>query len=147
MRGTLEGTCTNEYNKTKAKYNLLGENDDSEDEEEDDDNNYEPNIANGEGFTHEKPYLITELSYSEDFMTQGKLQFTFFMEDGVLVDEMDEIIDDPNRIVGLYNLDTRYMDVDHIIYIRNEKTGNDYAVEMNPNSYQEIIQGGSPSVG
>ena len=103
---------------------------------------FEPNRPGNTQYDSAKPYLITESAYSTEFLIHDKLVYTFFMADGTLMNENEEIITDENYTVGTYNLDCKYMDQDHIVYVRNEKAGADYAIEMNPNSYQEMIQGG-----
>lgn len=88
----------------------------------------------------EKPYIISVDDFMHAEVGYPQLTFTFFEEDGMLVDEDERVIDTVEETVGLQNLQFGYLSKDpNVVYIRNEKTGYDYEVLRHQGSYAEEI--------
>ena len=138
---SLRGTRTDALNEAKRRYDLMNRGGNIIDEETVEEVN--PDDEEGNVVDYNFPYVISEESYSEDFLNHDKLQITYYAEDDTLADEQEEIIDDIDALVGYDNLDMKYTSATHPeqIYVRNERIGADYEITINLNSYQELIQG------
>lgn len=145
---SLQGTRTNEYNRTKQNYNLVGKRTAGEEitEEYDEEDEYDDEVnpeTDDESVDSEYPYVITEESFSEEFLNHDKLSITYYMEDDVLADENEGIVDDVDMLVGYDNLNEMNAGLMHpqTIYVRNERISIDYEISINFNSYQETVLG------
>lgn len=86
-------------------------------------NNYteEPHIP------EDAPYFITADEYGE-FDDYGALLLTAFV-DGTLVDDNDEIVDNPDEIVGEHTIFSAYQNKEEdTIYVRNDQKKCDYEI-------------------
>lgn len=81
------------------------------------------------------PYRIEPTEYGEG-PEYDKQSLIFYEEDGVVADETDVIVDDPDSVIGLENLD--HFDSSDVIYIRNERLEIDYEVLKDPGSFAEV---------
>lgn len=80
------------------------------------------------------PYCIDPMEYGEDGYEKQSL--IYYDEDGVVADESDNVIEDPDDIIGLENLDRFQGDS---LYIRNERLNIDYEVLKDPGSFSEVL--------
>jgi len=133
---SLNGTRTNEYNQVKRNYGLVGvgmtfDEDELAPTEEDD--SVDP----------DKPYVITEESFSEEFLNHDKVTITYYGADDTLADEDGSIISDIDEIVGYDSLDMKNTGLTHphTVFVRNERIGTDYEILINLGSYQEQVLG------
>lgn len=84
------------------------------------------------GFEAKQPYVISRESYAhdDDYEEHEKLTLTYLPRFRVLLDEDNEVVDDPGAVVGWKNL-TRFGDesgdVD-TVFIRNERMEADFEV-------------------
>lgn len=85
------------------------------------------------------PYMIDETDYIDpQFNSYTKQQFTYF-GDGTLIDDGDDIIPNPNDVVGLDNLiEFESGDKDRI-FVRNEGYNADYEILFKEMSYSEYM--------
>lgn len=93
--------------------------------------------------TLDSPYVIDRDEYMEGERGYSQVTLTYFAEDDTLVDEGDMPVENPDRVVGIVNLDKfghRSMDP-RIVYIRNEKLSADYEVLLHDGSYGEVVHG------
>lgn len=92
---------------------------------------------------NDDPYIITIDDYNTTNSHYDKITVTYYSEDDVLADENEEIISDPNSIIGedaLLNFGEGSDDAD-IVYVRNEKIAVDYEVIRVYKSYSRDILG------
>lgn len=93
--------------------------------------------------------IISEREYLETHVTDyGKLDWTYYSEDNSLCDENEELVPDVNAFIGPYALHSFGEDNDDpdIVYIRNNKLGNDYCVTRLHASYSEAVLGIIPGI-
>ena len=85
------------------------------------------------------PYIIDQDDYEDSqFSMFSKQQYTCF-GDGVVIDENDEIVADPNGLLGMDNL-IEFEDGKHdVIFIRNEDLSADFEVVYKEMSYGEFM--------
>lgn len=112
-----------------------------------DDDNYHEElfIPRGEPKT---PYIITEDQFYNEYEHYDKTTIYFFEEDNVLVDEREELIDDPESIIGdvpaylfaenEHNM-VDYDDDPDVIHIRNDKLATDFEVIRRDESYRNPL--------
>lgn len=93
--------------------------------------------------------IISEREYLETHVTDyGKLDWTYYSEDNSLCDENEELVPDVDAFIGPYALHSFGEDNDDpdIVYIRNNKLGNDYCVTRLHASYSEAVLGIIPGL-
>lgn len=85
------------------------------------------------------PYIIDEQEYmSSQFDAFTKQQFTYF-SDGTLIDDGDDIVPNPDDIVGLDNLIELEDNNTDRIFVRNEGYAADYEIIYKEMSYNEYM--------
>ena len=85
------------------------------------------------------PYIIDEQEYmSSQFDAFTKQQFTYF-SDGTLIDDGDDIVPNPDDIVGLDNLIELEDNKTDRIFVRNEGYAADYEIIYKEMSYNEFM--------
>lgn len=85
-------------------------------------------------------YRISPEEFADVFPEFDKITLTFYSDDGVLVDDVDEMVDG-GETIGHENFkifDTEDMNE---MYVRNEKTSTDYEVVRVLGSYKEMVGG------
>lgn len=89
------------------------------------------------------PYIIHQDEYTQNEPEYIQVTYTYYAVDGVLTDEDEDRIDDPEPIVGLTNLGYFGHGADdyHVLYIRNEQLNLDFEVCLVPQSYEETVEG------
>ena len=104
---------------------------------EDQDQSAESTVVVDTGKVSTAPYIITE----EEFGEFGNEEMTLFLyQDHVLADEQDEIIDDPESILG--NCLDDFEDYDEVMYVRNENTQTDYVIMKSEKLFKYLIPEG-----
>lgn len=104
---------------------------------EDQDQSAESTVVVDNGKVSTAPYIITE----EEFGEFGNEEMTLFLyQDHVLADEQDEIIDDPESILG--NCLDDFEDYDEVMYVRNENTQTDYVIMKSEKLFKDLIPEG-----
>ena len=107
--------------------------DDEEEDDEEDDCTYEVPKA------EEKiePYTINpqEYGYEDDYKIRSWMYYT----DGVVADEDNELIPDPEEYIG--DALTRFGEYeDDAVYVRNENTKCDYEILMSEKTFSESVE-------
>lgn len=89
--------------------------------------------------SEEEPYVISIEEFSDEMQHFEKETLLYYMEDGILSDNNDEVIEDISKTIGDEALNSFGMESDDedIVYIRNEKMGTDYEVIRQHKSYEE----------
>lgn len=99
---------------------------------------YEAELARRKG---DRPYLITLDEFSESEYDSATL--TYYEEDDVLLDEQEDPIPDPDKIVGDDNL-LRFGQGSkdkNVVYVRNDSLELDYEILRSKNSYAQDVLG------
>lgn len=85
----------------------------------------------------EKPYVIPPDEYGE-YQDYELINLTFYA-DGVLADDMDEVIDDFDDIVGENFMDHYGEYEDDTVFVRNDRLMADYEIQRDERSYSEVV--------
>lgn len=84
-----------------------------------------------------RPYVISPLEFGE-FDDYEKINLTY-TADGVLLDDMNEIVDDVDESVGEDSLEHFGEYEDDSVYVRNDTKKCDYEILIDPRNYREIF--------
>lgn len=106
------------------------------------------NIVKGMGYTEsdefekkvnevEKPYVIPPDEFGE-FSDYEQISLTYYA-DGILADDMDEIIDDVDGTVGANFMDHYGEYEDDTVFVRNDERRCDYEVQRDERDYKEVV--------
>lgn len=91
----------------------------------------------------DKPYIISPNEYGE-FGEYELVSLTYYQGDDILTDDMDEIIDDADDIVGddfKSHFGEREDDPD-TVYIRNDERKSDYEIVLDVRAYSKVFRVG-----
>lgn len=86
----------------------------------------------------DKPYVIQPSDFGE-FDDYEKISLTY-TADGVLLDDMNEIVDDIEETVGEDSLEHFGEYEDDSVYVRNDAKKCDYEILLDKRNYQEIFE-------
>lgn len=86
----------------------------------------------------DRPYVIQPSDFGE-FDDYEKISLTY-TADGVLLDDMNEIVDDIEEIVGEDSLEHFGEYEDDSVYVRNDAKKCDYEILLDQRNYQEILE-------
>jgi hypothetical protein len=118
---------------------------DGEDEEEDDSHEtdfYEDtNVDFDDPFDEDDIYLIEQRDFEEDIKTRDNETLTFYQEDGVLVDDHNDRVENELRVVGKEFMD-KVKDTDEdFLYVSNDIEDKMYEIIVNHNEsfYRDIL--------
>lgn len=85
----------------------------------------------------DRPYVIQPSDFGE-FDDYEKISLTY-TADGVLLDDMNEIVDDIDETVGEDSLEHFGEYEDDSVYVRNDAKKCDYEILLDQRNYQEIF--------
>ena len=118
---------------------------DGEDEEEDDchetDFYEDTNVDFDDPFDEDDIYLIEQRDFEEDIKTRDNETLTFYQEDGVLVDDHNDRVENELRVVGKEFME-KVKDTDEdYLYVSNDIEDKMYEVIVNHNEsfYRDIL--------
>lgn len=81
-----------------------------------------------------EPHIITEDQYENEAKHLDKIRLIFYPDYDVLVTEEEELVDSPHRMLGesivAFMEDTFEDNGPRTVYVRNERFGADYEVEL-----------------
>lgn len=86
----------------------------------------------------DRPYVIQPSDFGE-FDDYEKISLTY-TADGVLLDDMNEIVDDIEETVGEDSLEHFGEYEDDSVYVRNDAKKCDYEILLDQRNYQEIFE-------
>lgn len=86
----------------------------------------------------DRPYVIQPSDFGE-FDDYEKISLTY-TADGVLLDDMNEIVDDIEETVGEDSLEHFGEYEDDSVYVRNDAKKCDYEILLDQGNYQEIFE-------
>jgi len=90
-----------------------------------------------------QPYVINMLSWTNEARAFSKLSWTFYDEDDTLCDEHEEIVSNPDNIVGpdaLLRFGEGSDDPD-VVYVRNVNMASDYEISRVHAKYSREVLG------
>lgn len=95
----------------------------------------EQNIEKGEPETMSKPYVISPDEFDEN--GYETISLTYY-PDGVLVDDMGEIVDDVDDTVGTDSLNHFGEYEDDSVFVRNDERKVDFEILLAPRNYSDV---------
>lgn len=96
--------------------------------------------------TEEAPYIITLAEFLNNELEHEQDTLVYFQEDGILVDNQDEVVADPDSIVGDDNL-VRFGHFSgdmRKVYVRNEILTHDFEITSHEGRYSFVVLGLEP---
>lgn len=93
--------------------------------------------AKQEGVPENKPYVITAEEFGE-FEDYEKIELSYYELSNVLTDDMDEPVENPDRVVGLESLE-HFGDYTDAVYVRNDRLKCDYEILRVAGEYMEGV--------
>lgn len=93
--------------------------------------------------SEEQPYIIHQDEFAQNEGEYSKVTLTYYAADAVLTDEDEDVIRNPDSIVGLNSLNNFGHGADdyHVVYVRNDRLEIDYEICLLAASYEETVQG------
>lgn len=95
----------------------------------------EETIEKGEPETMSKPYVISPDEFDEN--GYETISLTYY-PDGILVDDMGEIVDDVDDVVGTDSLNHFGEYEDDSVFVRNDERKVDYEILLAPRNYSDL---------
>lgn len=87
----------------------------------------------------EKPYVIAPHEYGE-YADYEMITLTYYV-DGILADDMDEIIEDVDDTVGADFMNQYGVYEEDTVFVRNDKLMCDYEIQRDWRTYSEVVDG------
>lgn len=84
------------------------------------------------------PYVISPDEFGE-FADYDTISLTYYV-DGVLTDEMEEIIEDIDELVGLHSLNHFGEYEDDAVFVRNDERRCDYEILLDQRNYSDVVK-------
>lgn len=121
--------------------------DDLADEDEDDDDSHETDFYEDTDVDFDDPfdeddiYLIEQKDFEDDIKTRDNETLTFYQEDGVLVDDHNDRVENELRVVGKEFME-KVKDTDEdFLYVSNDIEDKMYEIIVNHNEsfYRDIM--------
>lgn len=96
--------------------------------------------------TGDAPYVISVIEFMENHPDHGQDTLVYFLGDKILVDARDEVVDDPDSIVGDDNLVKfgHFSGDPRTVYVRNETLKHDFEITMHEGTYSFVVHGIEP---
>lgn len=91
-----------------------------------------------EDVDHERPYVISPDEYGE-LDDYENISLTYY-SDGVLADDMDELVDDVDGIVGRESLEHFGEYEEDSVFVRNDVLKADYEILLDNRKYSDVIK-------
>lgn len=104
---------------------------------------YETLIENRD---RDSPYVITLAEHLNNDPEYNQSTLTYFLKDGILVDDRDDIVEDPDAIVGEDNLVLfgHFSGDPKTVYVRNDTIQHDFEIVRHEDSYAFVVHGLQP---
>lgn len=93
--------------------------------------------------TEEAPYVLKQAEFMAGELEYQQVTLTYYSGDKVLVDEREDIIEDKDDLVGLFNLERfgHWSGDEKVVYLRNHVKELDLEVLLHEGKYGEIVAG------
>lgn len=86
----------------------------------------------------EKPYLI-DPDNVEEFDDYMRIDLSYYVNNDILADDLDEIVDDPDNIVGT-EYKNHFGDYEsEMVFVRNDRLKADYEIYYDHRDYYEVV--------
>lgn len=85
-----------------------------------------------------EPYVISPEEFGE-YDDYSKISFMYYA-DHILCDELDQIVDNADELIGIESLSTFGQYDDDSVYVRNEERKTDYEILRSLRTYSEVIK-------
>ena len=85
----------------------------------------------------DEPYVISPDEFGE-FDDYEQISLTYYEGDGFLADDMDELVDDIEDIVGFESLNHFGEYEEDAVHVRNDRLKADYEILVDTRSYREV---------
>lgn len=105
----------------------------------DDDWNFTEEIAQR---THNRPYILHQNEFTEDQSGYSQLTYTYYAPDDVLTDEAEEIVENPDTMVGTDNLQRFGHGADDfdVLFVRNDRLRMEFEICRVHESWEDAVQ-------
>ena len=93
--------------------------------------------------TEEAPYVLSQDEFMKNESDWVQVTLTYYEGDQVLADDQDKRVEDPDDVIGLYNLARfgHWSNDDNVVYIHNDVRETEFEVILNHGKYSQIVQG------
>jgi len=115
-----------------------------EDDEPEEEDEFESTPIEEMDTEKENIFMIPQDDFMESNENFEVISLTYYAEDGILTDERDEPVPDPENILGpnpFAAFGTDELEDPNVIYIRNERMSTDFEIIRNMASYVETVLG------
>jgi hypothetical protein len=96
------------------------------------------NKATDEKDHADQPYLI-DPDNVEEFDDYMHIDLTYYVNNDILADDLDEIVDDPDNVVGTEFKGNFGLYESEMAFVRNDRLKADYEIYYDPRDYYEVI--------
>lgn len=90
---------------------------------------------------HDRPYTISPNEFAE--LEDYEVCTLLYFQDEVLTDDDNNVIDDPDDIVGLTSLESFGEYEEDSVYVRNDKLKCDYEILRDYRNYSDVVPNSS----
>ncbi len=93
--------------------------------------------------TEEAPYILNAEEFQEQVSGYTQLTLTYYEGDDVLVDEREDVIQEPDEMVGVYNLKRfgEWSGDARTVYVRNDVRELEFEILRHDGKYGEVVAG------
>jgi hypothetical protein len=93
--------------------------------------------------SEDEPYILHVDEFMQNDGDHTQVELTYYEVDGILADEREEHMDDPEKFIGDGQLlKFGYQSEDpNVVYIRNELLAMDFCIKKNTGSYKKQVLG------
>lgn len=98
----------------------------------------------GEPVTMGRPYVISPDEFDELADAGYDTIFLTYYADKVLADDMDDIVDDVDEVVGCNSLNRFGEYENDCVHVRNDERKADYEITLDPRNYYDVVNSSYP---
>lgn len=85
-----------------------------------------------------RPYVISPEEFGE-IEEYNQIDITIYADD-VIADDDDDILEDPENVIGLESLKHFGEYAEHTVYVRNDRLKCDYEISRDGRTYEEVLE-------
>lgn len=85
-----------------------------------------------------RPYVVSPDEYAEEYGYECR-DITLYA-DGVIADDDDDILEDPENVIGLESLNHFGEYAENTVYVRNDRLMCDYEISKDDRTYEEVLE-------
>lgn len=93
--------------------------------------------------TEEAPYILNKDEYEQNESGYTQVTLTYYAGDETLCDERDDVIEEQDDTIGLYNLKRfgHWSEDARVVYVRNDVKQLEFEILLHDGTYKEIVAG------